>query len=236
MDDKAFTLTPFAEIRALAEKRKGGKTGLEKLLGKPKSAKQLAAVPDDRYLAMMARCVFNSGFNWKVIEHKWQGFEEAFHGFNPRGLAHMAPEKWDALGEDTRIVRHQAKILSVLANAHFIMEVAEEHGSFAGFFAEWPASDQIGLLEYLKKNGSRLGGNTGMYFLRFMGKDSFILSRDVIGRLQASGLEIKDNPTSKKDRKLIQKAFNRWHEESGLPYTHLSRIVGFSIGKNYPAS
>lgn len=88
-------------------------------------------------------------------------------------------------------------------------------------------------MAYLKQHGSRLGGNTAMYFLRFMGKDGFILSRDVVARLQASGLEIKDKPNSKKDLSLIQEAFNRWHQETKLPYIHLSKIAGYSIGENH---
>lgn len=227
-------LTKFKTIRNLAEKRKGGKAGLESLLEEPLSSKLLEKIPDDRYLSMMARCVFNAGFNWKVIENKWEGFEEAFHGFNPRGLAHMSPEKWDAYREDTRIVRNGMKIKTVLANAHLVMQTAEEHGSFGQFMANWPASDQIGLMAHLKKEGSRLGGNTCMYFLRFIGKDCFILSRDVVARLQASGLEIKDKPSSQKDLKLIQETFNTWHKETGLSYSFLSKIAGYSIGQNYP--
>jgi hypothetical protein len=28
-------------------------------------------------------------------------------------------------------------------------------------------------------------------------------------------------------------AFNTWHDETGLPYTHLSKIAAFSMGENY---
>jgi len=230
-----MTLTPFNKIRELAEQRKGGKAALDKLLGshKPLTPRQLARIPDARYLAMMTRCVFQAGFNWKVIEHKWQGFEEAFHGFNPKGLAHLSPEQWDAYGEDTRIVRNNTKIRAVLDNAHFVWSSAEEYGSFGKAFAEWPASDQIGLMAWLKKEGGRLGGTTAMYFIRFMGKDGFILSTDVCARLRASGVAIAEQPTSKRDLKLAQEAFNHWHEETGLSYTTLSRIAGMSIGKNF---
>jgi len=37
----------------------------------------------------------------------------------------------------------------------------------------------------LKKHGQRLGGNTGPYALRLLGKDTFILSSDVEGYLRA---------------------------------------------------
>ena len=231
-----MTLTPFARIQALAEERKGGKATLDKLLAqhKPLSPKKLAAITDDRYLSMMTRCVFQAGFNWKVIEHKWAGFEEAFHGFNPKGIAHLPPDRWDAYTADTRIVRNGPKIRTVLENAHFVWNTAEEHGSFGTVFGQWPASDQIGLMAWLKKEGSRLGGNTGMYFTRFMGKDGFIISADVTARLQASGLAIATIPTSKRDLKQVQDAFNEWHAQTGLCYTNLSRIAGMSIGTNYP--
>ena len=225
--------TPFSKIRKLAEDRKGGKAALDKLLEhRVLTPKQLAKLPDDRYLSMMTRCVFQAGFNWKVIEHKWKGFEEAFHGFNPKGLAHLAPEKWDAYTADTRIVRNGIKIRTVLDNAHFVWNTAEEHGSFGKHFGAWPADDQVGLMHWLKKEGSRLGGNTAMYFIRFIGKDGFILSRDVVARLRASGLQIAETPTSKRDLAKVQETFNRWHEESGLPYHMLSRIAGMSIGQN----
>lgn len=230
-----MTLTPFAKIRKLAADRKGGEARLAELAKhRVLSPKKLEKIGDDRYLSMMTRCVFCAGFNWKVIEHKWNGFEEAFHGFNPLGLAAMAPEKWEAYAEDTRIVRNWPKIRTVLDNAHFILDTQHEQGSFAKAFARWPPADQVGLMAWLKKEGSRLGGNTGQYFIRFMGKDGFVLSGDVIARLQASGLKIAAAPSSKRDLKQVQEAFNEWHKQSGLDYTQLSRICAMSIGKNYP--
>ena len=80
----------------------------------------------------------------------------------------------------------------------------------------------------MKKRGSRLGGVTGQYALRFMGMDSFILSRSVIAALQRAG--VIDGPaTSKTAQRKIQDAFNAWHKESGESYTRISRILGMSI-------
>ena len=232
-----MALTPFRTILTLAQERKGGPEALARLVEahQPLTVAQLSTVPDDRVLSLMTKCVFQAGFNWKVIEQKWQGFETAFHGFNPKGVAHLSPEQWDAYTVDTRIVRNATKIRSVLDNAHFVWRVSEEHGSFARRLAAWPASEQVDLMAWLKKDGSRLGGNTGMYFLRFIGKDSFIISADVTARLQASGLEIATIPSSKRDLRQVQDAFNAWHQETGLSYTALSRIAACSIGPNYPA-
>src|SRR3546814_10179281 len=89
--------TSFKTIRARAEKRKGGPTALKKLLPAPLDNKKLAKLKDDRVLAEMARRVFSAGFVWSVIENKWDGFEAAFLGFEPRKLLHKPDEFWEKL-------------------------------------------------------------------------------------------------------------------------------------------
>jgi 3-methyladenine DNA glycosylase Tag len=159
----------FKLIQETVTKRKGGKKQLERLLKTPATEPQLSQIDDERYLAQMTRCVFNAGFHWRVISAKWDGFEEAFHGFDLGQLLTKSPEEWEAYIEDTRIIRNWQKIQTVFHNAAMLDEVAAEHGSFANFFAEWPSSDQVGLMKYLHKNGSRLGGKTAQWFIRFSG-------------------------------------------------------------------
>ncbi len=224
----------FKFIEEAALKRKGGQKALDRLLLEPASATELAAVPDSRYLAQITRCVFNAGFHWRVITAKWPGFEEAFHRFDLGQLLTKSPEEWEAYLEDARIVRNWQKIETVFTNAVMIEEVAEAHGSFAEFFANWPTTDQVGLMKFLHKNGARLGGKTAQWFLRFTGKDGFILTGDVIAALIANGVETNDKATSQRDLKNIQSAFNDWQQETGKPITHLSKILSYSVGDNVP--
>lgn len=224
----------FKLIQELAQKRKGGAEKLASVLPHPVSVGKLAKITDDRYLAQLTRCVFNAGFHWRVISQKWPDFEQAFHGFDLGQLLTMSPDEWEEYVQDTRIVRNWQKIQTVFHNAAMVDEIAEEYGSFGKFFADWPVTDQVGLMQYFKKNGSRLGGRTCQWFIRFSGKDSFITSGDVVTALIANGLDISDNPTSQRDFKKIQEAFNHWHEETGLPMTHISRILSFSVGDNVP--
>ena len=223
----------FATIRARAAKRKGGDAELNALLPQVKSAAALARMTDDRVLSDMTKRIFSAGFAWSVIEKKWPGFETAFLGFVPKRLLAQPDEFWEKLASDPRIVRNAQKIVAVRANAHFIANVSKEHGSFGKFLAAWPPTDQVGLLDLLARRGARLGGRTGQFFLRFIGKDCFVLSMDVIACLRDAGLDISENPTSKKDLRKIQQQFNAWIEETGLPLTHLSRICAMSIGENY---
>ena len=172
----------------------------------------------------MTKRVFCAGFAWSVIESKWPGFEKAFLGFKPGPLSLKPDEFWDDLMKDTRIVRNGAKIMSVRANASFVRDIAREHGSFGKFLANWPSSDEVGLLELLAKRGSRLGGNTGQMMLRFLGWDGFVTSRDVVLCLRDAGLDMAETVTSKRDLAKVQAQFNAWAEETGLPYVQLSRI------------
>ena len=222
----------FKHIQEAATKRKGGAQQLARLLGNPATERELSRIPDDRYLAQITRCVFNAGFHWRVISAKWPGFEEAFHQFDLGQLLTKSPDEWEAYVEDTRIIRNWQKIQTVFHNAAMIDNIAQEHGSFADFFAQWPVNDQVGLMKYLHKEGSRLGGKTAQWFIRFSGKDGFLLTGDVITALIANGLDINPNATSQRDQKRIQETFNDWHNETGLPYTHLSKMLSYSVGDN----
>ena len=227
-------MSTFAKIRTRAAKRKGGEDVLRSLLGPAPDNATVANVSDDRVLSTIAQRVFSAGFVWSVIENKWPGFEEAFLGFEPKRLLFQPDDFWYDLASDKRIVRNPQKIKSVKENAAFVERMSKEHGGFGKFLSRWPKDDQIGLTAYLGKHGSRLGGNTGQYFLRWVGWDAFIISRDLVAALRDSGLDVAENPTSKRDLARIQEQMNAWAEETGLPYRHLSRILSMSIGENHP--
>lgn len=215
----------FDAIYAIAAERKG-MDALEASLSKPKPPKELAAIPEDCWLSQMSRSIFQAGFNWKVVDNMWPGFEEAFKGFDPNPCAFMPDDWFDELVSDRRIVRHGPKIRAVQANAQFICDLREE-GGIGKIIADWPSDDYAGLLEMLKKRGTRLGGMTGTYILRFMGCDSYILSRDVTARLIAEGV-IDTPPTSKSAKKAVQQAFNTWVLQSDRSLTEISRVLAQS--------
>ena len=226
--------TSFKEIRARAERRKGGAAALAKLVPPPSQLAAVAAMTDDRILAQMAKRIFCAGFVWKVIEAKWSNFEAAFLGFDPVKLSFQPDDFWEALTSDAQIVRNGQKIMAVRANAFFVRDISTEHCGFGKFLSRWPADDQIGLLGFLAKNGNRLGGATGQYLLRFLGWDGYTTSGDVVLALRDAGLDIAEQPTSKRDQSKIQAQFNQWVSETGLSYGQLSRICALSIGENYP--
>jgi 3-methyladenine DNA glycosylase Tag len=218
-------MTAFVRIEALAAKRKGGLPALEKLLPKPRSRAALAKTPDDFFLSAVAKQIFRAGFVWKIVEYKWPTMEEAFAGFDPQIVAGRDVE--DLLA-DPRAIRNRSKIESVRKNAAWMIRASAAHGSFGSFLGGWPADDVVGLWEELRREGSRLGGMTGPFFLREVGKDTFLLTSDVVKALRREKV-VKGTPTSKRDLAAVQQAFNTWREESGRPLCQLSRILAFSV-------
>lgn len=217
----------FDALFDIAAARHGGPAALEAKLTKPTPPDALAQMPEDRWLSVLTKCIFQAGFNWKVIEAKWDGFETAFDGFDVGRCAFMDDEKFDALLTDTRIVRNGTKIATVRDNAAFLMELRAEGGA-GPVLGGWPSDDYIGLLEMLKKRGARLGGTTAQYAMRFAGRDSFILSQDVTARLMAE--DVIDKPaTSKTALRAVQAAFNDWRAQSGRSLTEISRVLAMSV-------
>lgn len=226
-----MSIEKFDAIYQRAAERKGGEDQLEALLSHPLSKEELAAIPNDRWLAAFSMKVFQSGISWSVVRKKWPNFEEVFFGFKIEPLLMLSDEQWEIKATDERIIRHLTKVMSIPANARMIHEVSIQHGSFGKMVADWPQEKITELWAYLKKHGSRLGGNTGPYTLRQMGADTFILSNDVEAYLRNCKI-IEGGKDTKKSHDAANQAFMQWQKESGRSLTEISQIIAFSTGDN----
>ncbi len=224
-------LESFKSIYKRAAERKGGESGVEQRLSKPKNPKQLAKISNDRYLSEFSKKVFQSGFVWRVVENKWPNFEELFFEFNIQKLLMMPPDMLERKASDERIIRNLRKVKSIQNNAIMIDEIHRETDSFAKWVADWPSDNIIGLWAELKKRGDRLGGNTGPYALRAIGKDTFLITRDVEAYFRNHKI-IDGGINTKKTLNTIQECFNQWRDESGRSLQEISRIVSFGVGEN----
>ena len=218
----------FAWIYEHALNRKGSVKTLEASLPQPKSVAELKKVGDDRYLSEMSRRVFRAGLKYSMVDGKWPAFEEVFFGFDPLKLVLMSDEMLENTLQDTRIIRHWGKVKSIRANALMVKELAEAHGSFGRFLADWPVDDIIGLWQLLAKQGRQLGGNSAAAFLRMVGKDTFLLTNDVVAALVAQGI-VDKKVTSKAEMRAAQAAFNQWHKESDRPLCQISRLLSYCV-------
>jgi len=223
-----MAVPPFAPIIDAARTRLGA-AALEARLPQPRSAAELKAVPDGRYLSQMSRRIFRAGLKHSLVDAKWPAFEEVFHAFEPRRVRAMSDEAMEALLGDARLIRHWGKLKSVRDNAAAMIAVAEEHeGGFGAWLADWPGTEVVELWEALAKRFSQMGGNSGPTFLRMVGKDTFILTPSVTAALKHWGA-VDAPPKNRKDRAAVQSAFNAWAAETGRPLCQLSLILAASI-------
>lgn len=217
----------FAQILAAARARLGA-AELEARLPQPRSAAELTAIPDDRYLSQMSLRIFRAGLKHSLVDAKWPAFEEVFGGFAPHRVRAMPDEALEALLGDSRLIRHWGKLKSVRDNAAAMVAVAEEHGSFGAWLAGWPGTAIVELWEALAKGFSQMGGNSGPTFLRMVGKDTFILTPSVVAALKHWRL-VETPPKNRKDRAAVQNCFNAWAAETGRPLCQLSLILAASV-------
>ncbi len=202
---------------------------MEDALPKALSAEELKRKGDDRYLSAMSQRVFRAGMKHSMVDAKWPAFEEVFRGFVPREMGLLGPADIDALMKDGRIIRHRTKLETIPKNARFLLDICQERGgTFGAFIADWPTADIVGLWQLLARRGARLGGRSASGFLRLVGKDTFLLTSDVVARLLAAGT-IDDPPTTQHDLQVVQHGFNELQQESGRPLCQLSAMLALSI-------
>lgn len=204
-----------------------GEAAIAARLTMPRTAAELEAVPDSRYLSLMSLRTFRAGLRHELVDRKWPAFEEAFGGFEPAACARLYDEDLEAMLEDKRLIRHMGKLRAVRANAAAMLEVAAEGGGVGRWLAAWPEGEIVGLWAALAKRFSQMGGNSGPSFLRMAGKDTFMLTDPVAGALQRLGL-IDHPPTSRADRLAVQAIFNDWAAETGRPLCQLSQILAMA--------
>jgi len=206
----------------------GSAEAVEARLPRPKDQQTLIATSDDRYLAAMTMCVFQAGFVWRIVRHKWPGFEAAFFEFDPDILANVPDEFYDERLADARVIRNWQKLATIRHNAAFVAEVSAEHDGFGRFLAQWPTERTTALWRFLAERGARLGGNTGPYFLRRAGKDTFLLTRDVVRGCMAQGIIDKPRTSSWGVRRRIQAALLEWRHASGRSLAELSMLLALA--------
>jgi 3-methyladenine DNA glycosylase Tag len=221
-------MTAFQPILEAAQARAGGAAALQARLPSPKSAEELRAMGDDRYLSLMSLRIFRAGLKHAMVDARWPAFEEAFEGFDPRRVQMLSDEDLDALLTDKRLIRHAAKMHAVRANAAAICRLARDKGGFGAYLADWPVAEVVGLWDDLTKRFTQLGGSSGPYFLRMAGKDTFLLTGDVARALQHWGVVTRP-PKGKGERGRVQAAFNDWAAETARPLCQLSMVLALSL-------
>ena len=202
---------------------------LSDFMPRVESAEALSERNSAFYLSLLGLRIFRAGLKHSVVNDKWPIFEQVFKGFNPAYVAGLSDEVLEQHMLQPGLIKHWGKMKALRTNAAWLMELERECGGFGRYIADWPVTDIVGLWLDMKKKGAQLGGRSAAAALRMAGKDTFMLSEDVMVQLRAQGIvhKVEDNK-AKRDLLAIQGAFNAWHQQSGLPMSHISRMLSFT--------
>ncbi|KMW56789.1 DNA-3-methyladenine glycosylase [Candidatus Rhodobacter oscarellae] len=222
----------FDEIYDMAQHRQDGAEALEARLVAPREPSELAQIGDDRWLAQISKSIYSARFSHALIDRVWGDFEEAFHAFDIEACALMDDAQLDRMAEDKRLWRRGTQPHAVRDNAVMMLNLAEEYGTAAEFFADWPSDDFVGLLHLLKKNGRRLLGLHAQRAMREMGVDGFILDHHLRARLITERV-IDANPKTRAEMQDVQDALNIWSAQSGRSISEVSQVCALSINSHF---
>jgi len=120
------------------------------------------------YLEVMTKAVFQSGISWQVVEAKWDGFLEAFAGFDPATVAAFGGDDVDRLAEETRIIRNRRKIEATVTNAETMLALDGGPGGFSGWLRSHADFDAT--VAALRGEFRFLGDTGAYYFLYVVGE------------------------------------------------------------------
>jgi DNA-3-methyladenine glycosylase I len=121
------------------------------------------------YLDVITRAVFQSGMSWRVVAAKWDGFRDAFEGFDPAAVAAFTDEDVERLVADTRIIRNRRKIEATVTNAQALVAIeGEEPGGFTGWLQG--RGDFDATVAALRGEFRFLGDMGAYYFLYVVGE------------------------------------------------------------------
>lgn len=95
------------------------------------------------YLEVISKAVFQSGVSWAIVNNKWEGFREAFCGFEPEVVAEFGSADIDRLAADAAIIRNRRKIEATIHNAGRIIEAEDEHGEFGCFYVLYVVKEDV---------------------------------------------------------------------------------------------
>jgi DNA-3-methyladenine glycosylase I len=127
-----------------------------------------APKPSD-YFETITKAVFQAGISWRVIEAKWDGFREAFAGFDPAKVAAFTPADIDRLAADERIVRNRRKIEATVDNAVELVALVDEYGSVRKYLRS--LGDFEAKVADLRRRFRFLGDFGAYYLLYVVGED-----------------------------------------------------------------
>lgn len=127
---------------------------------------------DNGYLEELTKAIFRSGFSWRVVTEKWDGFRESFDGFDLETVATYDYAKLESLFNDKTIIRNKRKIMARVENARTMLLLVAEHGSFHDYIRSLDEFDYYARMRVLVDQFAGLGRTGAFVFLHCVNEET----------------------------------------------------------------
>ncbi|MHA2497268.1 MAG: DNA-3-methyladenine glycosylase I [Candidatus Hodarchaeales archaeon] len=84
-----------------------------------------------------------AGLSWTTILNRREGYRRAFADFDIPRVARFSEKDFERLIQDPGIIRNKLKVRSAINNAHRVISIQEEFGSFDQYIWEFVDSQPI---------------------------------------------------------------------------------------------
>ena len=124
---------------------------------------------DARLFERLILEINQAGLSWLTVLKKRAAFQVAFDGFDPERVAAYGPGEEARLLADAGIIRNRLKVQAAIANARTVLELADRHGSFAGWLDHHHPLDKADWVRLFRKTFRFTGGEIVGEFLMSTG-------------------------------------------------------------------
>jgi hypothetical protein len=158
------------------------------------------------YLNVISRAVFSAGLSWAFVDGKWDGFEDAFEGFDPTRVAAYDDVAIDRLTADPRLYASRKKMAATVENAKALLAIEREHGSIRVWLDSFPSYADAA--REISKRFKYISKTFGAYYFLYI-----------------SGAKIPDFPS-----------FEVWSKQTGEDHPRMAELVAANEGRKLQPS
>jgi DNA-3-methyladenine glycosylase I len=124
---------------------------------------------DNELFGRLIMEINQAGLSWETILKKETSFRKAYHSFNIKKIAAYKETDRERLMNDPGIIRNRLKINAAIENAHSILGLQKEYGSFEKWLEHHHPGTKEEWVKLFKKTFRFTGGEIVNEFLMSVG-------------------------------------------------------------------
>ena len=142
---------------------------------------------DDELFGRLIMEINQAGLSWEIVLNKYSDIKKAYANFSIAKIATFKDKEIEAIKNNSKVIRHELKIRSIVFNAQQILSIQKEFGTFGNWISKNRQNSIENWTSIFKKN------------FKFVGKE--IVSEFLMSNGMIAGAHDEDCPVYLKLKK-----------------------------------